>query len=102
MAGPQQAALVAIVVAVSTGASMAQSPCGAFSCDYYRYMDNQRRETDAALLEEQMRQQRRMMDEQLAEQRRQLDDMRRQQSIPSPYPPCSLGVTGSLPCDPSR
>ncbi|SRR5216684_3035442 len=100
MSSPQQAVLVAsIILALSTAASVAQnSPCGAFSCDYYRFMENQQRELDAALLQEQMRQQQRMMDEQLAQQRRQLDEMRRQQSIPSPYPPCSVEVTGSLPC----
>jgi hypothetical protein len=103
MARPWQAVIVAILLALSTRTSVAQNgPCGAFSCEYNRYMENQRRELDSALLQEQMRQQRRMMDEQLADQQRQLDEMRRRQSVPSPYPPCSLRVTGSLPCDPSQ
>jgi hypothetical protein len=76
--------LIAGLIAVSPSGSFAQSACGSFSCDYYRYMDNQQRDLDWAFQQQQMREEQRRIDEQLAEQRRQLQELRSNQQLLSP------------------
>lgn len=91
----------AILIASAVSAVLAQgSPCGAFSCDFYRYLEQHERNVDMMFLEDRMRRQREEQRQQMEEVRRGMDEVRRQQSIPSPYPACSL--IGSMPCDPSR
>jgi TolA-binding protein len=72
------------------------------SSNWDRYMEQHQRDLDWVFQQDQMRRQQEQVQQRLDQQQRQIDDLQRQQSMPSAYPPCSLQVTGSFPCDHSR
>jgi hypothetical protein len=74
------AILVAGILALAPAGSIAQNnPCGAFSCEHYRYLEQQQRNHEMAIIEDQIRRQQAEQQRQLDEMKRQMDDVRRYQ-----------------------
>jgi len=68
---------------VSTMQAMAQSPCGAFSCEYYRQQEQNERNLDMMFLEDRMRQQQYEQQRRAERLERRLQEMQRRQENPN-------------------